>query len=85
MMSSFLRYAVPGDYADQFEEVMRKTVPELFKVHPDLLFLLITMISPRVFVENNVPVYTTLQKPGEFMITFPRAYHAGFSHGVKSL
>lgn len=76
-------YGVPESAAAQFEEVMKKTVPHLFDSHPDLLFLLITMLSPRELVKHKVPIYHAIQQPGEFMITFPNAYHAGFSHGVK--
>lgn len=76
-------YGVPCSEAEAFEAVMRRTVPDLFRLQPDLLYLLITMISPRVLVENNVSVCTTLQEAGQFMITFPKAYHAGFSHGVR--
>ena len=61
---------------------MRNTVPDLFSVQPNLLFLLVTMISTRILAANKIPVYTTIQQPGEFMITFPKGYHAGFSHGV---
>jgi hypothetical protein len=31
-----------------------------------------------------VRVYGCNQRAGEFVITFPKAYHAGFNHGVGS-
>lgn len=43
-----------------------------------------TLFPPNILSEHGVPVYKAVQKPGEFVVTFPRAYHAGFSHG-KSL
>ena len=42
-----------------------------------------TMFSPSILVDQCVPVYKAVQRPGEFVITFPRAYHAGFSHGKE--
>lgn len=41
-----------------------------------------TLFPPNILLEHDVPVYKAVQKPGEFVITFPRAYHAGFSHGM---
>lgn len=76
------RYGIPGYAAEDFERVMKQTVPELFEAHPDLLHLLVTMLSPRILMDNNVPIYHFIQEAGEFVITLPRAYHAGFSHGV---
>lgn len=47
----------------------------------DLLIGKTTMFPPKLLVSNKVPIYRAVQAPGEFVITFPRAYHAGFSHG----
>ena len=32
---------------------------------------------------KKIPVYRTRQEPGSFVITFPKVYHAGFSHGFN--
>jgi len=76
-------YGIPGSAASAFEKVMRKTLPDLFDAQPDLLFQLVTMLSPTVLQENKVPVYTVLQEPGNFVITFPKSFHAGFNFGLN--
>ncbi|PSS11412.1 Lysine-specific demethylase [Actinidia chinensis var. chinensis] len=76
-------YSVPGNEASNFEKVMRKSLPDLFDAQPDLLFQLVTMLNPSVLQENGVPVYSVLQEPGNFVITFPRSYHAGFNFGLN--
>ncbi|KAK9316935.1 PLU-1-like protein-domain-containing protein [Lipomyces starkeyi] len=76
-------YGIPGADADKFEEAMRKAVPELFEQQPDLLFQLVTMLSPKRLIEEGVRCYAIDQRPGEFVITFPQAYHAGFNHGFN--
>ncbi|KAK9460823.1 PLU-1-like protein-domain-containing protein [Lipomyces oligophaga] len=76
-------YGIPGDDADKFENVMREEVPELFEGQPDLLFQLVTMLSPKVLTEKKVRCYAIDQRPGEFVVTFPQAYHAGFNHGFN--
>ncbi|XP_044482787.1 lysine-specific demethylase JMJ706-like [Mangifera indica] len=42
-----------------------------------------TMFRPNLLLQNGVPVYKALQMPGEFVVTFPRAYHGGFSNGFN--
>lgn len=76
-------YGVPGAAAANFERVMRLAVPDLFEEMPDLLHQLITMLSPSVLIGSGVPVYHLVQYPGDMIITFPQAYHAGFNHGYN--
>ncbi len=33
------------------------------------------------FARAGVHVVHAVQEPGQFMVTFPRAFHSGFSHG----
>lgn len=76
-------YGIPGADAEKFENAMKDTVPELFEKQPNLLFQLVTMISPKVLVAKGVRCYAIDQGPGEFVITFPKAYHSGFNHGFN--
>uniref|UniRef100_A0A670JLC7 [histone H3]-trimethyl-L-lysine(4) demethylase n=1 Tax=Podarcis muralis TaxID=64176 RepID=A0A670JLC7_PODMU len=76
-------YGVPSHAAEQLEEVMRELAPELFENQPDLLHQLVTIMNPNVLMEHGVPVYRTNQCAGEFVVTFPRAYHSGFNQGYN--
>lgn len=76
-------YGVPGCKATDFERVIRLAAPELFEEQPDLLHQLTTIINPNVLMEAGVPVFRTDQQAGEFVVTFPRAYHAGFNQGYN--
>nr|GFD37449.1 lysine-specific demethylase JMJ18 [Tanacetum cinerariifolium] len=40
-------------------------------------------LSPKVLKSEGVPVYRAAQHSGEFIVTFSRAYHAGFNCGFK--
>ena len=42
-----------------------------------------TMISPSIIKAASITIYTGVQREGEFIITFPGAYHAGFNHGFN--
>lgn len=76
-------YGVPGSKAECFEETMKQAAPELFQTQPDLLHQLVTIMNPNILMNAGVPVYRTDQHAGEFVITFPRAYHAGFNQGYN--
>lgn len=76
-------YGVPGEDAERFENAMREAVPELFEAQPDLLFQLVTLMPPEKLKKAGVRVYAADQRAGQFIITFPQAYHAGFNHGFN--
>ncbi|GJM87294.1 hypothetical protein PR202_ga03234 [Eleusine coracana subsp. coracana] len=76
-------YGVPGKDAVNLEAAMRKHLPDLFEEQPDLLHNLVTQFSPSLLKSEGVPVYRCVQHEGEFVLTFPRAYHAGFNCGFN--
>ncbi|KAL8697280.1 MAG: hypothetical protein Q9224_002396 [Gallowayella concinna] len=76
-------YGIPGVDAEQFEQAMKQAVPELFESQPDLLFQLVTLLPPDQLKKAGVNVYALDQRAGQFVITFPQAYHAGFNHGFN--
>ncbi|XP_031502723.1 lysine-specific demethylase JMJ13 [Nymphaea colorata] len=83
-------YGIPGHAASAFERVVGKHVykHEILSGEGedaafDVLLGKTTMFSPSILLEHDVPVYKAVQNPGDFVITFPRSYHAGFSHGFN--
>ncbi|GBE79852.1 predicted protein [Sparassis crispa] len=76
-------YSIRGADADKFEAAIKREAPDLFEAQPDLLFQLVTLMNPNRLKEAGLDVYACNQRAGEFVITFPRAYHAGFNHGLN--
>lgn len=83
-------YGIPGHAALEFEKVVKAHVYSRDITSTDgedgafdVLLGKTTFFPPSILMEHDVPVYKAVQKPGEFVITFPRAYHAGFSHGFN--
>ncbi|XP_050232630.1 lysine-specific demethylase JMJ13 [Mercurialis annua] len=83
-------YGIPGHAALAFEKVVREHVytHDILLTDGedgafDVLLGKTTLFPPNILLEHGVPVYKAVQKPGEFVVTFPRAYHAGFSHGFN--
>jgi [histone H3]-trimethyl-L-lysine4 demethylase len=76
-------YGIPAEDAEKFEQAMKEAVPELFETQPDLLFQLVTLLTPEQLKKAGVRVFALDQRAGQFVITFPQAYHAGFNHGFN--
>lgn len=76
-------YGVSGHEAERFESALRAELPHIFAAEPQILFQLTTVLHPDILKRHGVNLCTTLQKEGEFVITFPRAYHSGFNCGFN--
>ncbi|KAH9440097.1 hypothetical protein H4Q26_000008 [Puccinia striiformis f. sp. tritici PST-130] len=76
-------YGVPGEQDTKLEEAMKSAAPELFEQQPDLMFQLVTLMSPARLRRAGVQTYVCDQRPNEFVITCPRSYHSGFNHGFN--
>jgi histone demethylase JARID1 len=76
-------YGVPGHQAKAFERVTKSFLLESFKESPDLLHHMTTQISPELLIKNNIAVCKAIQTPRTFIVTFPKAFHAGFSYGFN--
>ncbi|TYJ33657.1 hypothetical protein E1A91_A05G118200v1 [Gossypium mustelinum] len=76
-------YGVPQNHASSLEAAMRKHLPDLFEEQPGLLHDLVTQLSPSILKAEGVPIYRAVQHSGEFVLTFPRAYHSGFNCGFN--
>jgi len=76
-------YGIPGRNAPQVEASFRRQMPDEFSKRPLLMHDLVTMVSPAKLMEDGVPMCSTVQEPGQFVVTFPRSYHGGFSLGFN--
>ncbi|KAL5110630.1 Lysine-specific demethylase 5B [Taenia crassiceps] len=76
-------YGVPGAFADAFEVAMQTEAGELFAHSPDILRHVLMLVHPDRLLRHNVPVYHLNQLAGEFVVTFPRAYHASYNNGFN--
>jgi histone demethylase JARID1 len=76
-------YGIPGTQASTFEDVVRRFHKQRLLEVPDLLHRINLQISPAKLAALDVPVHRVLQRPGEFVVTFPQAFHGGFSYGFN--
>jgi len=77
-------YCIPPTQGEKFERVAATYFPALRKDCKAFLRHKTTMINPHVLAkQDGITVNTCVQEAGQFMITFPYSYHAGFNHGFN--
>ena len=78
-------YGLPSQHAEAFDQFVKTQYSELSAQSPNgnLLADIVTMIDPRKLKAAGLPICRAIQEPGQFVVTFPRAYHAGFNVGIN--
>ncbi|KAL2806952.1 lysine-specific demethylase 4E, partial [Daubentonia madagascariensis] len=76
-------YAVPPEHGQRLERLARVLFPGSSRGCEAFLRHKVALISPTVLKENGIPFSRMTQEAGEFMVTFPYGYHAGFNHGFN--
>ncbi|KAM9221761.1 LOW QUALITY PROTEIN: lysine-specific demethylase 4D-like [Dugong dugon] len=76
-------YAVPPEHGRRLERLARALFPGSAPACEAFLRHKVALISPTVLRENGIPFSRITQEAGEFMVTFPFGYHAGFNHGFN--
>ncbi|CAG0914481.1 unnamed protein product [Notodromas monacha] len=76
-------YALAPSMARKFERNVRQTFVQEFKQCPGFLRHKSLLFPPTWFKFYSIPFFKGIQREGEFMITFPMAYHWGFNFGFN--
>lgn len=75
-------YAVPQARASALEQTMKSHFPEPSRC-PQFLRHKSYLASPMMLAKTSCRPNTLVQHAGEFVITYPRGYHAGFNLGFN--
>ncbi|XP_067137574.1 lysine-specific demethylase 4A-like isoform X2 [Centruroides vittatus] len=76
-------YAIPPEHGRRLERLAAGFFPGSYQACSAFLRHKMTLISPQVLKQYSIPFNKITQEPGEFMITFPYGYHAGYNHGFN--
>uniref|UniRef100_A0A8C5EQ74 [histone H3]-trimethyl-L-lysine(9) demethylase n=1 Tax=Gouania willdenowi TaxID=441366 RepID=A0A8C5EQ74_GOUWI len=76
-------YAVSPEHGKRMERLAKGFFPGSSQNCEAFLRHKMTLISPYILRKYSIPFEKITQNAGEFMVTFPYAYHAGFNHGFN--
>uniref|UniRef100_A0A8D3CCG3 [histone H3]-trimethyl-L-lysine(9) demethylase n=1 Tax=Scophthalmus maximus TaxID=52904 RepID=A0A8D3CCG3_SCOMX len=76
-------YCVPPEHGKRLERLAQGFFPGSSQNCEAFLRHKMTLISPSILKKYGIPFEKITQEAGEFMVTFPYAYHAGFNHGFN--
>ncbi|XP_051567316.1 lysine-specific demethylase 4A isoform X2 [Myxocyprinus asiaticus] len=76
-------YVVPPEHGKRLERLAKGFFPGSAQSCEAFLRHKMTLISPSILRKYGIPFEKVTQEAGEFIVTFPYGYHAGFNHGFN--
>nr|XP_015210677.1 PREDICTED: lysine-specific demethylase 4A isoform X2 [Lepisosteus oculatus] len=76
-------YCIPPEHGKRLERLAKGFFPGSSQNCEAFLRHKMTLISPSILKKYGIPFEKITQEAGEFMVTFPYGYHAGFNHGFN--
>ena len=79
-----LRYGVPALQETVLKQAMNKLVPDLVKGDKSVWLSSDTvMVPPTMLADQKVSLSRTVQKSGQFVVVWPRAFTSSISAGMN--
>lgn len=76
-------YSIPQAQAGKFFDLMKDIFHEHYKNCPEFLRHKTFIASPQFLKKNGITCNSVVHNQGEFIITYPYGYHAGFNYGFN--
>ncbi|XP_042368656.1 lysine-specific demethylase 4A isoform X1 [Plectropomus leopardus] len=76
-------YVVPPEHGKRLERLAKGFFPGNAQSCEAFLRHKMTLISPSILKKYGIPFEKVTQEAGQFIVTFPYGYHAGFNHGFN--
>ncbi|KAG0270389.1 Lysine-specific demethylase 4B [Actinomortierella ambigua] len=76
-------YCIPPEHSERFERIAQGIFSQDYKKCPQFLRHKTYLISPISLSNVGVPFNRLVQHEGEFVLTFPFAYHSGYNLGFN--
>ncbi|XP_042613465.1 lysine-specific demethylase 4A-like isoform X2 [Cyprinus carpio] len=76
-------YIVPPEHGKRLERLAKGFFPGSAQSCEAFLRHKMTLISPSILRKYGIPFEKVTQEAGQFIVTFPYGYHAGFNHGFN--
>ncbi|XP_061593379.1 lysine-specific demethylase 4A-like isoform X1 [Cololabis saira] len=76
-------YMVPPEHGRRLERLAKGFFPGNAQSCEAFLRHKMTLISPSILKKYGIPFDKVTQEAGQFIVTFPFGYHAGFNHGFN--